>query len=216
MMQPQQLQIYVLLGEVIETATPLTSESPLSYFAGSLASRLLLVLLDPLHFMYVKVCTFMYKRPAWNVNKLPSYWVDKAILHAPTEDDGHYAEVEWLLEILIDGLRTSADMSIYWRCNILERLLTLTWSPSLPESCFEKIVDLLFRCTYVDGSTTLITRCGLIGWIASCLTRKAGRSRDRMLLLAKRAHKTCDQGKIDAWSDGSFDKILRGLQNIDI
>lgn len=204
----------MLLGEVIETATPVISSTPLSYFAGVLASRMLLVVVDPLHFMYVKVCEFLQRRPAWNLEKLPSYWVDKAILQAPTEDDYHYAEVDWMLDILIEGLRVSTDMTLYWQCNILERLLTLTWSPSLPESCFRKIVDFCFRCTYVDGSTTLITRCGLMGWISCCLAQKNGQSRDRLLLLAVTVRETCDQGKVDAWSDGGVDVILQGLARI--
>ena len=200
----------------METASPIISSTPLSYFTGVLASKMLLVLLDPLHFMYVKVCTFLHRRPGWRLEKLPSYWVDKAILQAPSEDDAHYAEVNWLLDILIKGLRTPEDMALYWRSNTLERVLTLSWSPSLPEDCFHRIVDLCFRCTYVDGSTTLITRCGLMGWLSCCLAQKSSRFRDRLLLLAVRAHATCDQGKIDAWSDGGFDVILQGLARVGI
>ena len=177
---------------------------------------MLLVLLDPLHFMYVKVCTFLHRRPEWQLEKLASYWVDKATFQAPSEDDAYYAEVSWLLDILIEGLRTSADMDLYWRSNILERVLTLTWSPTLSEVCFDRIVDFCFRCTYVDGSTTLITRCGLIGWISCCLAQKTSQSRNRLLLLAVRAHATCDQGKIDAWSDGGFDVMLQGLARVGI
>ena len=206
----------MLSGAVIETATPVIPSTPLSYFAGVLASKMLLVLLDPLHFMYFKVCTFLHRRPAWELEKLPSYWVDKAILQAPSEDDAHYTEVTWLLDILIEGLRTPADMALYWQCNILERILTLTWLPSLPQGCFHRIVEFGFRCTYVDGSTTLITRCGLMGWISCCLAQKTGQSRDRLLLLAVRAHETCDQGKIDAWSDGGFDVMLQGLARVRI
>lgn len=71
-----------------------------------LAARLLSVVADPLHIMYEKVNKFLQKGPRWNVAKLPSYWVDKILLNPPTGDDAHYQEAEWLLDALIDGLRT--------------------------------------------------------------------------------------------------------------
>ena len=50
---------------------------------------------------------FLHKGPQWKVDKLPSYWIDKIILQSPTEDDEYYAEIKWLLDFLIDGLRTA-------------------------------------------------------------------------------------------------------------
>lgn len=84
------------------------ADSPLPYCAGVLAARFLLVIADPLHIMYEKVNKFLYKGPEWNVDKLPSYWVDKILLNPPTSDELHYQEAEWLLDALIDGLRTPA------------------------------------------------------------------------------------------------------------
>lgn len=96
----------MLIGEVIEVAKDLIPNSPLPYFAGSLAARSLLILSEPLHFMYAKINKFLNKAPCWVVNKLPSYWVDRILLHPPADDNAHYGEVEWLLELLMDGLRT--------------------------------------------------------------------------------------------------------------
>ena len=101
-------QTYILVGEVVETATKTIANVPLPYHAGFLAAALLLVLADPLHLMYAKVNEFLNRAPEWDVTKLPSYWVDKVLLNPPTDDDGYYQEVEWLLNGLIDGLRTSA------------------------------------------------------------------------------------------------------------
>lgn len=98
----------MLVGEVSETAEKIIAYSPLAYYAGILAADLILVLGDPLHLMYPKVNRFMNRGPDWNVTKLPSYWVDKVLMNAPTDDDGHHQEAEWLLDGLIDGLRTSA------------------------------------------------------------------------------------------------------------
>ena len=98
----------MLVGEVVETAEKIIADGPLPYYAGVLAADLLLVLDDPLHLMYAKVSKFLNRGPEWNVAKLPSYWVDKVLMNPPTYDDGHYQEAEWLLDGLIDGLRTTA------------------------------------------------------------------------------------------------------------
>ncbi len=98
----------MLTGEILETAANIVADRPLAYYAAVLAADFLLVLSDPLHLMYSKVNEFLNRGPEWNVTRLPSYWVDKILLSPPTDDDGHHREAEWLLEGLIDGLRTSA------------------------------------------------------------------------------------------------------------
>jgi nucleolar pre-ribosomal-associated protein 1 len=101
-------QTYVLAGEVVETAKEMPSKTALPYFAGVIAARSFSILANPLHVMYTKINKFLNKGPQWNVVKLPSYWVDKVLLHPPTDDDAHYEEVRWMLDVLIDGLRTPA------------------------------------------------------------------------------------------------------------
>lgn len=96
-------QTHLLLGEVIDTAM---SQSPLPYFAGTIAARFLMVLSDPLHILYTKVNKFLNRMPRWDLTRLPSYWVDKILLQSPDDNDVFYQEVEWLLDALADGLRT--------------------------------------------------------------------------------------------------------------
>lgn len=100
----------MLLGEVIDTAT---SQSPLPYFAGAMAAQFLIVLTDPLHVLYMKVNKFLNRAPRWDLAKLPSYWVDRILLHPPDDDHAFYQEVEWLLDTLTDGLRTP---NVSYRC----------------------------------------------------------------------------------------------------
>ena len=101
-------------------------------------------------------------------------------------------------------------MEIYRHCNIFERLLSLCASPSFPEPYVEKILDLLFRCTYVEGSTTLITRCAVISWIVSRLRLKSTceLGKARLRALASRLYETCDQGYVNDWSDGTLSSTL--------
>lgn len=72
-----------------------------------MAAESCMVLSDPLHFLYSKVNKFLNKGPVWKVEKLPSYWVDGILMRLPTMDDVYYKEMEWLLNVLIEGLRTS-------------------------------------------------------------------------------------------------------------
>lgn len=93
-------------------------------------------------------------------------------------------------------------MEIYLgRGGIFDRLLTLFASPSLSRACRKKILHLLHRCTYVDGSTALITRCGVLSWIKIHLVIGSNAEQDFLLRsLASRLHDTCDKSKIDEWS----------------
>ena len=102
----------MLVGEIVETAGKIIADVSFPYYAGVLAAGLLLVLDDPLHLMYGKVNKFLNRGPEWNVTKLPSYWVDRVLMNPPTDDDGHHQEAEWLLDGLIDGLRTSTVSNI--------------------------------------------------------------------------------------------------------
>ena len=105
-------------------------------------------------------------------------------------------------------------MEIYRKCNIFERLLSFSASPSLPEPCFQKTLDLLFRCTYVKGSSTLITRCSLMSWISSRLVSPAIKdmSGERLKFLASRAYETSDQEHVDDWTNGTLFSTLDSLE----
>ena len=106
-------------------------------------------------------------------------------------------------------------MEIYRHSNILERLLSLCASPLFPETCSETVLDLLFRCTYVEGSTTLITRCAIVSWIVSRLTQK-GTSKSgkaRLRALASRLYETCDQDYVNNWSNGTLSSTLDALRH---
>lgn len=99
-------QIYVLLGEFVETTRDMIPDRPVPCFVGVFTSRALLVLANPVHFLYGKMNKFLNKGPPWRIAKVPSYWIDKVLLHQPEDDDAHQEEVEWLLDTMIDGLRT--------------------------------------------------------------------------------------------------------------
>lgn len=98
--------MYILTGELLETVRLTGFESPVPWIVGECATCCLSVLTNPMHKLYGKVNKFLQKAPSWEVGKIPSYWIDKVLLHEPELDDGYFEETSWLLDLLIKGLRT--------------------------------------------------------------------------------------------------------------
>jgi nucleolar pre-ribosomal-associated protein 1 len=69
----------------------------------------------------------------------------------------------------------------------------------------ERLVGLLYRCTYVGGSSTLITRCGLLSWIDSRVHASNTSASDIAALrhLASRVYDTSEKSRVDEWSGGA-------------
>ncbi|KAF1993332.1 hypothetical protein P154DRAFT_557791 [Amniculicola lignicola CBS 123094] len=207
---PDYLQLYILLSEVVGTVQPTIGSQPFPYVGGVFAARAVLVLADPTHILFAKINEFLLKRPEWSVENIPRYF-GKAIINSPPEQDGAYhKEVDWFLDYLIDCLRTPEDMEIFRTRNVFERILTYYTSYSCAISAKEKIVRLLLRAAAVGGSTTLITRCGIVAWIQIRLDMSDHRHRT-LRLLASRVWDTCDREKVDAWSAGTMEECIQSL-----
>ena len=157
------------------------------------ASQIATVLADPCHQIYGKANKFLNKAPSWDAQKVISYWIDRVLLKEPEADDGHDVEVGWLLELLVNSLRTPAvsccilgwplrslavlqrllesqadpvqDMELYRRANVFERVLSLYCSPQLSTKLRHKILQVVYRAVQAGGSMTLITRAGVLSWI---------------------------------------------------
>lgn len=81
---------------------------PVPWIVGECATSCLSVLINPLSKVYGKVSKFLQKAPAWEPNKIPSYWIDKILLNPAELDGGRQDEVSFLLDLLVKGLRTKA------------------------------------------------------------------------------------------------------------
>ncbi|KAK6419750.1 hypothetical protein LTR95_017018 [Oleoguttula sp. CCFEE 5521] len=163
-------QMFILFGELLETYEESGREQdlPLSYLVGSFATHSLRVVNDPTHFMYPKINTYMIKDPEWRVSKLPGYWLDNTILAQPDEDDAYWKEIQWVLDWLVDGLRTTSDLDLLRRANVFERVMALCASPAASGKLVKmKVYELLFRAAVVDAKT-LITRTGCMAWLDIC------------------------------------------------
>ena len=74
-----------------------------------------------------------------------------------------------------------------------------------------KAVEIFIRSTFVDGSTTLITRYGLLAWTMGLCTRSEVKGR-RLVQLARTAWERCEQEHVEAWSDGACSQMIKDIE----
>ncbi|USP78891.1 hypothetical protein yc1106_06165 [Curvularia clavata] len=202
-------QLYLLLGELLESIDASGAEA-FPYVGGVLAARCTLILADPTHSLFSTVNKFLTASPAWDVSSLLRFFWHRIVASQPDDDTTYHKEVDWYLDYLMDSLRTPADMELFRRSNIFEQLLSHYGSRSCSASAKDKIVKILLRATHVGGSTTLITRCGLVTWIQMMLDGHDARQ-SSLRVLAARVYETCDQDKVAAWSSDSLGQTIAGL-----
>ncbi|KAK3624139.1 hypothetical protein LTR56_021172 [Elasticomyces elasticus] len=198
-------QISVLVGELIETFEQqyLEADKPLPYLTGTFAGRALSVLIEPTHIMYPKLNEFIMRRPEWRSSRLPSYWLSRTVFSEPTEDDAYWKEAQWVVEWLVDGLRTSADLEVLRRGDALAKVMALHSSPAANRTKGLKmgILELVYRATCVEGgSDALITRMGVLEWLAVVGGDMARLMRNRLL-------ETCGRERIEKWSGLSVEQL---------
>ncbi|CAI7594052.1 unnamed protein product [Penicillium viridicatum] len=200
--------VFTLAGELLETVNNIGMEKPVPWIVGECAANCLEVLIDPLHKVYGKVNKFLQKAPSWEVEKIPTYWVDKILLHEPELDDGYFEEIDWLLNLFIKALRTEADMEVYRRANVFERILSLYQSPTLGPAARRKILHIVYRAAQVGGSTTLITRSGVISWIQIQAAEANPKEAAQLAALARALYEKCDRERVDSWSNGTLGRVV--------
>jgi nucleolar pre-ribosomal-associated protein 1 len=163
--------------------------------------------------MFSKINKFLTTSPYWEIDFLLRKLYRSIVASEPDEDGTYHKEVDWFLDYLIDGLRTERDMESFRKSNIFEQLLSFYSSRSCSGSAKEKIVRLLLRATAVGGSTTLVTRCGLVTWCQICLDNHDPRHR-MLRTLASRVYETCDQGRVAEWSNGTVQEAIASLVKV--
>ncbi|KAI9799829.1 MAG: hypothetical protein M1825_004390 [Sarcosagium campestre] len=190
----------LLLRELHVTAEPMMATRSMPTFLAAFAARAVRVEADPQHHLYATLNTFLLKGPKWDMERVPL--VNTILLQPPDAGSTHAKDVEWLLSVLLDGLRTPQDMAVYRRTNIFEQLGSLYCLPSLSISLRQMILKLVGRASTIDGgSTTLITRTGILTWINSqiALQDELGSAWRRVL---HKVTASCDQERVKAWNGG--------------
>lgn len=101
---PEKELITLLLQETIHTAKKVITDEPFPTYLGAFAARALVVEADPQHFIYAKLNQFLHRGPIWDIGSVPL--MHKILLHPPEEDGAHGPELEWFLDLALEGLQT--------------------------------------------------------------------------------------------------------------
>ncbi|KAL3426044.1 ribosome biogenesis protein Urb1 [Phlyctema vagabunda] len=191
-------QIWLLLSEVNETAKKVIDDGPLTTIISSFASSSIAVLLDPLHCLYPKINKFLSQGPTWDLQKVPLLY--KILDEAPSLDDAHYTETEWLLRYILTGLKTEADLFIFHKRRVFEKLFSLYNNAYLGPGLREKILRVFFKATTIEGgSTTLITRFSSMTWLEAQIALGGGMP---LKALMEKIQESSDSKRVGAWKKG--------------
>ncbi|CAK7221156.1 hypothetical protein SCUCBS95973_004401 [Sporothrix curviconia] len=165
-------QVWLLLSELVESAKAWMTDAetaglPVPSHLVSFAMHALDVLRNPLHCLYAKVNTFLTAGPVWRPRAFPL--VHDIVHNGPSETtDTYYAEISWLLVYLLDSLRTPADIDSFRSRRLFESLVSIASNPYMRASLRRQILRILCRVSEIEGgSTTLITRSGIVSWLTA-------------------------------------------------
>jgi nucleolar pre-ribosomal-associated protein 1 len=211
----------LLLGGLAETchASSENFKDPLPYMVTTFAIYALPVLADPTHAVYPKLASFLTLRPNWNQFRLIRHFIEVIILQEPSEDADAmpWKEMEWLLEWLFNGLRTSADCEILRQVGFWETIGALGAHPSLGSSkarySLEKssdsrpqhrirtsIMQIFGRALEIDQARTLVTRAAALAWL-DMWDSMGWIERDLVNAMKERISQTADE-KVMQWGSG--------------
>ncbi|KAL0472349.1 ribosome 60S biogenesis N-terminal domain-containing protein [Neurospora intermedia] len=227
-------QIWLLLSELAETARVAAASqasnavAPLPSTIVAFACHAVNVLRDPTHSLYPKINSFLTRGPFWSVDRVPL--ADEVLTEEPTVGDSYYSQLNWLLTYLLDGLRTSKDLELFHKKRakgpLFERLLAVAGNPYMRTPLRMQVLRILYRASKIEGgSTTLVTRFGVVSWLEELLKMKKSMSatqsqggagtivssEDELAAykgLLKRIWETCDKGRVEGWSKGGVESVI--------
>lgn len=191
-------QVYLVLGEVCETLVQQGTSQPQPTIIPELADTLIRIMIHPTHTLYVNANKFLLYKPSWPAKHVTLYWLEKVFHREPDDPDSWTAEVEWLLQLFLQGLRSEIDLDLYRRTGLWEKVMSLYSSPVLTQSNKQLILALLrAACSISGGVDMLWTRFGVHSWL---LMKEATDKENEKVLrgLREKMEKECSQ-VIERW-----------------
>lgn len=70
----------------------------------------------------------------------------------------------------------------------------------------------MYRAAQVGGSTTLITRSGVISWIQIQAAEAGVKEHRQLAALAHALYEKCERDRVDAWSNGTLGRVIDDIQ----
>lgn len=205
-------QIWLLLSELAESSREHVSAGPVPSAFTAFAIHALPVLLNPLHALYPKVNKYLTRAPRWADGKIPMV---HDVLHGePSDDDRYYAELTWLFDFLLDCLVREADMGVFHQTRWFEKVFAAACNPYMKAGLRSRVFRVLYRATCIEGgSTTLVTRFGVLGWLEE-LRVAGGEERGVVGGLMGRVWGTCDRGHVGRWSRGAIPEMMKVVEGV--
>lgn len=157
-------QIWLLLCETAETAKSQIESGPVPTTISVFAAQSIEILKNPLHCLYPKLMQFLTQGPAWQVDKIPL--MQNILNEPPSIDDAYYRELEWLLTYLANSLRTEADLMIYYKRNVFEKLMTMYNNAYIAKGLKHMVLKVLYQASATrSGCELLVKRNGILSWL---------------------------------------------------
>ncbi|KAK8105408.1 hypothetical protein PG999_008767 [Apiospora kogelbergensis] len=142
-------QVWLLLSELTETAKLVIGDGAMPNTILAFVCRALDILKSPTHALYPKLNTFLTRGPIWDLDKVPM--VQEILHEGPTADEAYYTELSWLLAYLLDSLRSTADVAVFHKRKVFERILMLMSNPYMGPNLRKQILRIIYRATTVEG-----------------------------------------------------------------
>ena len=208
-------QVWLLLSELAESAREHVASAPVPSAFTAFAIHALPVLLNPLHALYPKVNHYLTRAPRWPDGKIP---LVHDVLHGePGDDDRYYTELSWLFDFLLDCLRHEADLGVFHQTRWFEKVFAAACNPYMKAGLRTRVFRVLYRATCIEGgSTTLVTRFGVLGWLEELRVAagEAGEERAVVAGLMARVWETCDRAHVGRWSRGGIPEMMGAVEGV--
>jgi nucleolar pre-ribosomal-associated protein 1 len=209
---PEKDQIWILLNELCETARPSLTSSPLPSPITAFASHAIKVLQNPLNVLYPKLNHFLTLGPTWDLDKLPL--MHSVISHPPTLDDARGKELSWLFTYLLASLLTPADLKIFYKRRVFEKLMALYENVYLSKELKQEIMRILYRAMTIEGGAeTLLTRFGALSWL-ECVRAKGGEGGLAARVLLEKLVEDLKEDRLARWTGRTKEDILGGEASV--
>lgn len=146
----------------------------------------------------------------------------------PFPHSPYHTSITFLLSYIYHFLRTPTDLAILRRRSTFEPLLALVSDPFIPGAIKDLVVAILWRATWIEGgSTTLVTRAGVVAWLGGLVIgksegkgeeeerRKRGlMGREALGLLLRRVWESCDRTRVGEWSGGRMGEMVERVLKV--
>lgn len=127
----------------------------------SFVSKIGKILSNPNHYLYVKCYKWVLKGPYIKANDLPLFKEISIITDTSEDSETYYKQLNWFIDCLISGTKTSDDLKLLNSKNIFEWLLNLKLSPYIFFRLRFKIIEFFSIVQKIDPAI-LITRFGIL------------------------------------------------------